>query len=165
MESLEEIQKKLQTNIPGAKLRLEGNSLVVDRSSLIDVCRFLKENDALKMDYVSCMTGVDYREYLECVYHLYSISRKQGPICLKVRVKLGDPKIPSLVPIYRGAEFQEREAYDMVGIIFEGHPDLRRILMWDGFAHYPLRKSYVPEDQDVLDENKENTNNQITNTK
>jgi len=151
MESLEEIQKKLETNVPGTKLQLEGNSFVVDRASLLDVSRFLKENDTFRMDYVSCITGVDYREYLECVYHLYSMEKRQGPICLKVRVKQDDPKIPSLVPLYRGAEFQEREAYDMVGIVFEGHPDLRRILMWDGFAHYPLRKDYVQEDQDVLD--------------
>ena len=151
MESLEEIQKKLEAGIPGAKLQLEGNSFVVDRASLLDVSRFLKENDTFRMDYVSCITGVDYREYLECVYHLYSMEKRQGPICLKVRVKQDDPKIPSLVPLYRGAEFQEREAYDMVGIVFEGHPDLRRILMWDGFAHYPLRKDYVQEDQDVLD--------------
>ena len=165
MESLEEIQKKLETNIPGVKLQLEGNFFIIDRNSLLPIARFLKESDALKMDYVSCITGVDYREYLECVYHLYSMAKKQGPICLKVRVKLDDPKIPSLVSIYRGAEFQEREAYDTVGIIFEGHPDLRRILMWDGFAHYPLRKSYVPEDQDVLDEDTKSSNNQIPSSK
>lgn len=156
MESLEEIQKKLETTIPGAKLQLEGNSFVVDRSSLLGVARFLKEDNAFRMDYVSCITGVDYQEYLECVYHLYSMEKRQGPICLKVRVKQDDPKIPSLVPLYRGAEFQEREAYDMVGILFEGHPDLRRILMWDGFAHYPLRKDYVQEDQDILDEESSN---------
>ena len=151
MEALEEILKKIQINLPGAKLQIEGNAFVVDRASLLEIARFLKEHDAFKMDYVSCITGVDYRDYLECVYHFYSMEKKQGPICLKVRVKPDDPKIPSLTPIYRGAEFQEREAYDMVGIVFEGHPDLRRILMWDGFAHYPLRKSYVPEDQNTLD--------------
>ena len=151
MESLEGILQKIQTNLPGAKLQIEGNVFVVDRTSLLELARFLKENSGFKMDYVSCITGVDYRDYLECVYHFYSMEKKQGPVCLKVRVKPDDPKIPSLTPLYRGAEFQEREAYDMVGIVFEGHPDLRRILMWDGFAHYPLRKSYVPEDQNTLD--------------
>lgn len=151
MESLEEILKRLQHHIPGVALQLEGNAFLVNRDSLLSIARFLKENDGFRMDYVSCLTGVDYQDYLECVYHLYSMEKKEGPICLKVRVKPDDPKIPSLVPLYRGAEFQEREAYDMVGIVFEGHPDLRRILMWEGFAHYPLRKSYVQEDQDVLD--------------
>ncbi len=152
MNSLEDILKEIEAGVPGAKLQMEGNALIVDRTSLLGIARFLKENDTYGMDYVSCLTGVDYKDYLECVYHFYSMEKKHGPICLKVRVKPEDPKIPSLVPLYRGAEYQEREAYDMVGIVFEGHPDLRRILMWDGFAHYPLRKSYVPEDQNVLDE-------------
>jgi len=151
MDSLEEIQKTLRNHLPGAQCQLEGNAFVIDRNALLPVARFLKEHDAFRMDYVSCITGVDYREYLECIYHFYSMEKKEGPVCLKVRVKPNDPKIPSLVSLFRGAEFQEREAYDMVGIVFEGHPDLRRILMWDGFAHYPLRKSYVQEDQDVLD--------------
>ena len=150
MEPLEVIQKTIEQNIPGLNVQLERNAFIVDRKDLVGVGRFLKENEPTKMDYVSCITGIDYKEYLECVYHLYSMGKKHGPIVLKVRVAKEDAKIPTVTPIYRGAEYQEREAYDMVGIIFEGHPDLRRILMWEGFAHYPLRKDYVPEDQDVL---------------
>lgn len=150
MKSLETTQKNIEQTT-GVKLTLERDAFLVDRKDLIAVARFLKENESYKMDYVSCVTGVDYKEYLECVYHLYSMEKKHGPIVLKVRATKEDAKIPSLTPTYRGAEYQEREAYDMIGIIFEGHPDLRRILMWDGFAHYPLRKDYVPEDQDILD--------------
>lgn len=149
MEVLEEIQKNIEQNT-GAKLQIEGNAFVVDRKDLVSVARFLKENEPYKMDYVSCVTGVDYKEYLECVTHFYSMEKKEGPVIVKVRVKKEDPKIPSLTPLFRGTEYQEREAYDMIGIVFEGHPDLRRILMWEGFAHYPLRKDYVPEDQDTL---------------
>jgi len=149
METLEQIQKTIEQDT-GAKLQLEGTALVVDRKDLFAVSRFLKENEPYRTDYVSCITGVDYKEYLESVYHLYSMEKKEGPIVLKVRVPKEDPKIPSLTPMFRGAEFQEREAYDMIGIVYEGHPDLRRILMWDGFAHYPLRKDYIPEDQDIL---------------
>ena len=149
METLEQIQKNIEEKIPGTKLQIEGTAFIVDRKDLIAVAHYLKENEPYKMDYVSCITGVDYKEYLESVYHLYSMEKKQGPIILKVRVTKEDAKIPFLTSLYRGAEFQEREAFDMIGIIFEGHPDLRRILMWDGFAHYPLRKDYVPEDQDA----------------
>jgi len=62
-----------------------------------------------------------------------------------------NPKIPSLVSVYRGAEFQEREAYDMYGIIYEGHPDLRRLFMWEGFEGHPMRKDYVQEDSETLE--------------
>ena len=97
------------------------------------------------------MTGVDYLSFLECVYHFYSVDTKECSLQLRVRVDRDDPHIPSLVPIFRGAEFQEREAYDMYGIQFDGHPDLRRILMWDGFAGHPMRKDYQQEDSEVLD--------------
>jgi NADH-quinone oxidoreductase subunit C len=86
--------------------------------------------------------------YLEAVYHLYSMALKQGPVILRQRTanRTDQVHVTSLTPIYRGAEFQEREIYDLYGIIFDGHPDLRRILMWDGFKDYPMRKDYVPPD-------------------
>jgi NADH-quinone oxidoreductase subunit C len=89
--------------------------------------------------------------YLEAVYHLFSMEKKHGPVVLRLRTKdRGDgARVPSLTPVWRSAEFQEREAFDLYGIVFEGHPDLRRILMWDEFTDYPMRKDYVaPEDED-----------------
>ena len=85
---------------------------------------------------------------LEVVYHLYSMELKHGPLILRLRTanRSDNTRLPSLTPIWRGAEFQEREAYDLYGITFEGHPDLRRILMWDGFQDYPMRKDYVEPD-------------------
>jgi NADH-quinone oxidoreductase subunit C len=86
--------------------------------------------------------------YLEAVYHLYSMELKHGPVILRLRTanRSGHARVPSLTPVWRGAEFQEREAYDLFGIIFDGHPDLRRILMWDEFKDYPMRKDYVEPD-------------------
>ena len=86
--------------------------------------------------------------YLEVVYHLYSIELKQGPLILRLRTadRADGARVPSLTPVWRGAEFQEREAYDLYGIIFDGHPDLRRILMWDEFKDFPMRKDYVEPD-------------------
>jgi NADH-quinone oxidoreductase subunit C len=86
--------------------------------------------------------------YLEAVYHLYSMHLKQGPVILRLRTKdrAEQNHVPSLTPIWRGAEFQEREAFDLYGIVFDGHPDLRRILMWDGFKDFPMRKDYVEPD-------------------
>jgi NADH-quinone oxidoreductase subunit C len=86
--------------------------------------------------------------YLEVVYHLYSTELKQGPIILRLRTENRTDKVhlPSLTPVWRGAEFQEREIFDLFGVVFDGHPDLRRILMWDEFKDHPMRKDYVEPD-------------------
>src|SRR6266496_3686752 len=85
---------------------------------------------------------------LEAVYHLYSMELKHGPVIVRLRTENRTDKthLPSLTPVWRGAEFQEREIYDLYGIVFDGHPDLRRILMWDGFNDYPMRKDYLEPD-------------------
>jgi NADH-quinone oxidoreductase subunit C len=86
--------------------------------------------------------------YLEAVYHLYSMVKKHGPVILRMRTgnRTDQNHLPSLTPIWRGCEFQEREAFDLFGIVFDGHPDLRRILMWDEFKDFPMRKDYVEPD-------------------
>jgi NADH-quinone oxidoreductase subunit C len=85
--------------------------------------------------------------YLEAVYHLYSVALKHGPLVIRMRTSNRvDTAMPSLTPVWRGAEFQEREVFDLYGIVFTGHPDLRRILMWDEFKDYPMRKDYVEPD-------------------
>ena len=86
--------------------------------------------------------------YLEAVYHLYSMELKHGPLIIRMRTgnRSDQVHLPSLTPIWRGCEFQEREIFDLYGIVFDGHPDLRRILMWEGFQDYPMRKDYVEPD-------------------
>jgi len=86
--------------------------------------------------------------YLEAVYHLYSMEKKHGPVILRLRTENRSDKnhLPSLTSVWRGCEFQEREIFDLYGVIFDGHPDLRRILMWDGFKDFPMRKDYVEPD-------------------
>ncbi|HOW64641.1 MAG TPA: NADH-quinone oxidoreductase subunit C [Candidatus Paceibacterota bacterium] len=86
--------------------------------------------------------------YMEVVYHLYSMELQQGPVVLRLRTgnRTDDVRVPSLTPVYRGAELQEREVYDLYGIVFEGHPDLRRLLMWPEFLDHPMRRDYVEPD-------------------
>jgi NADH-quinone oxidoreductase subunit C len=86
--------------------------------------------------------------FLEVVYHLYSMELKHGPVVLRMRTanRADNTRLPSLTPLWRGAEFQEREIYDLYGVMFEGHPDLRRILMWDNFVGFPMRRDYVAPD-------------------
>ena len=146
------VKSKLESEFPGIKLRLVQKTILLENpQDLPRVARFLKESPDWRMDYLSTLSGADYLEYLECVYHLYSMEKKTGPLVLRVRTDRGNPRIPSLVSIYRGAEFQEREAYDMYGFLYENHPDLRRIFLWEGFEGFPMRKDYQQEDSETLD--------------
>jgi NADH-quinone oxidoreductase subunit C len=85
---------------------------------------------------------------LEAVYHLYSVALKQGPLTIRMRTvnRTDQVELPSLTPVWRSAEFQEREIFDLFGIVFTGHPDLRRLLMWDSFKDHPMRRDYVEPD-------------------
>lgn len=116
--------------------------LMVPAARLLEVAQTLREE--LGFDYLSSVTGVDLIEddKMEVVYHTYSIQSGGSAVVLKVQVDRSDPVVPSLTPSWPGADFQEREAWDLLGIRFDGHPDLRRILMWDGFAGHPLRKDW-----------------------
>ena len=113
----------------------------VEAARLVEAARTLR--DDFHYDYLSCVTGVDQlpEGKLEVVYHLFR-TRGGGALVLHTLLPRDDPHLPSLVPLFPGAELQEREAYDMYGIRFDGHPDLRRILMWEGFAGWPMRKDW-----------------------
>ncbi|NDJ85684.1 MAG: NADH-quinone oxidoreductase subunit NuoD [Chloroflexi bacterium] len=123
--------------------RTNYEGLVVDRDSLVDVA--LAVRDELGYDYLASATAVDYYDYgdyLEMVYHCYR-SGGGDPLVLKARTPRDVSTIPSVVSIWPGADFQEREAYDLMGIHFPGHPNLKRILLWEGFEGHPLRKDWL----------------------
>jgi NADH-quinone oxidoreductase subunit C len=118
-------------------------SHLVDKTALVDICGFLRDDPGLQMNYLVDVIGVDYTPAsprFEVVYHLYSIPKRHR-VRLKVKAREGE-SVPTVTGIWPGANFPEREAYDMYGIIFDGHPNLKRIYMpadWEGF---PLRKDY-----------------------
>lgn len=154
MLSPEIVLARIHAALPEAGVELIPNpspcaqhSLLVSRGDVLKVAGFLKDDPELQLDYASNVSGVDQAGFLEVVYHLYSVAKKHGPIVLRTRTANRDAgaSVPSLTPIYRSAEFQEREVYDLFGVDFEGHPDLRRILMWDEFEDYPMRKDYVAQ--------------------
>jgi NADH/F420H2 dehydrogenase subunit C len=157
LPAVDQLKAAIERGSPGVSITVEGASLRVQPHELVRVCQWLKSAPDFQMDYVSNLTAVDYPPdpaaggagRMDIVYHLYSMAQKHGPVALKVTLPRSNPAIASLTTVYRGAEFQEREVYDLFGVTFEGHPDLRRILMWDGFAGHPMRKDYVPEDQDA----------------
>ena len=185
VETLEQIKARLEAVFPAAKIELLANecaagerSLLVDAASGFAIAQFLRDDAALKLDYCSNVTGLDWPDkeltekikvkqvvdglekeveevkktvrpgYLEVVYHLYSMALKHGPVVLRLRTgnRSDLVHLPSLTPLWRGAEFQEREVYDLYGVVFDGHPDLRRILMWDEFVGHPMRRDYVEPD-------------------
>ena len=123
-----------------------GETTVYVRADAVqDVVRYLHDDDSERYDYLSDVTAVEYRDLelpLQVVWHLRSLPFRRF-LRLKAELAKGTPlKVPSVFPIYSGADWLERECYDMFGIVFEGHPDLRRILMWDGYPYFPLRKDF-----------------------
>jgi NADH-quinone oxidoreductase subunit C len=185
MESLNEIKARVEAAVPGANVEIVQNaspsqqhSLKIDNEHARDVAKWLRDDPALRLDFCSNVTGVDWLDrtvkktvkvkkvvdgeekevsetteekitgYLEAVYHLYSMTHKHGPVIIRMRTadRAENAWLPSLTPIWRSAEFQEREIFDLYGIQFDGHPDLRRILMWDEFEDYPMRKDYREPD-------------------
>lgn len=126
--------------------RLGNETLVVKREAIVSICKFLKENPKTQMSMMSDLTVVDglnlnWNPRFMVVYHLYSIVYRHR-IRLKAPVPTDDPTIDSIVSIWKGANWFEREAYDLYGITFKGHPDLRRILLYPEFVGHPLRKDY-----------------------
>ena len=120
---------------------------VVKRDSLAGMCRFLKEDPDIKMDYLIDITAVDWlpkTPRFEVVYNMHSM-RHGSRLRLKVPVEEGDASVPTVSGVWRTANWHERETYDMFGIVFAGHPDMRRILMPDDWEGYPLRKDYPLE--------------------
>lgn len=156
----------LSSKFPKISWDAATGSWIVPHAILLEVVQFVKNHAEFRMDYVSNVTGVDWLPskqkikaadgteneiekpgYLEVVYHFYSMEKKGGLLTLRCRTDdRENPMIPSITPLFRGAEFQEREIYDLYGVRFSGHPDLRRILMWDEFKDFPMRKDYQEPD-------------------
>jgi NADH-quinone oxidoreductase subunit B/C/D len=134
---------QLSEALPGAVVGRDGDWLVLEPEQLQAAAVYMR--DEMGYDYLTHLSATDYADCFEVIYNLYSTrSDVRGPgIPLKVRVPdKADPHVPSLTPVFPGADFQEREVWDLFGIRFDGHPDLRRILLWEGFEGHPMRKGW-----------------------
>ena len=162
IEAVEKIKEKFPEEVRDVKEFREQVSVTLNKGRIFEICRFLHDEPELSFDYLADLCGTDYLgkkdKRFEVVYHLYSIKHRCG-IRLKAEVTEDDPTIDSVVPIWAGVNWHERECFDMYGITFKGHPDLRRILMPEDWEGHPLRKDYPikgPEKEwsgfvDVLD--------------
>jgi NADH-quinone oxidoreductase subunit C len=141
-----------------AKFLRDSTELRLDYCSNVTGVDWLDSETSEKVKVKKIVDGVEqeveeikktqFKGYLEVVYHLYSMEKKHGPVVIRMRTanRADQVHLQSLVPVWRSAEFQEREVFDLYGILFDGHPDLRRILMWDEFEDHPMRKDYVEPD-------------------
>lgn len=143
-DPVEEAVGRLKERFPEVRddEREEFAGYVVPAQRITDVAAFVR--DELGFNYLSSVTGLDLIDdgKMEVVYHTYSIDKGGGALVLKVHVDRENPTLPSLTPMWPGADFQEREIWDLYGINFEGHPNQRRILLWDGFEGHPMRKDW-----------------------
>jgi len=139
----QDVASKITERFPEAVSEVNDQAVLVKKGNLFEVIEHLKSNPELDFDYLNYITAVDYYDYFEVVYQLTS-REHNCTLVLKTRCYERDkPSLPSIVSLWRGADFQEREIYDLMGITFEGHPNLKRIVLWEGFEGYPLRKDYL----------------------
>jgi NADH-quinone oxidoreductase subunit C len=120
------------------------DTAVVRREKIVEICTFLRDDPDLRFEFAMDLTGVDYLGEVprfEVVYHLYSMEKKRR-VRIKSRLHEEDPTIDSVSSVWPGMNWYEREAFDMYGIVFRDHPNLKRILMYEGFVGHPLRKDY-----------------------
>ncbi len=140
---LKKLKERFSEDIKDIYEAFDLHTVVVDKDKIAEVCHFLRDDPKLRFNYLSDVCGVDYfpkDPRFEVVYHLYSIPFKYR-IRLKCRLNEGE-RVPTVVGIWKTANWHERETYDMYGIVFEGHPDLRRIYLSEEFEGYPMRKDY-----------------------
>jgi NADH-quinone oxidoreductase subunit C len=141
---LETLVGKFGDDIVSTHSDFGDDTALVRRERIVEICTFLRDDPGLRFDFAMDLTGVDYlgeEPRFEVVYHLYSLEKKHR-VRIKTRVPEEDPVIDSVIPVWAGMDWYEREAYDMYGIVFRNHPNLKRILMYESFVGHPLRKDY-----------------------
>jgi NADH-quinone oxidoreductase subunit C len=138
-----DLARRLQDAFPGTVEASDDAQVWVQPGRLVEVCQWLRQTPDLAFDFLSSITAVDYIEHFELVYHLTSIRHNHRAV-IKAKVYGREkPAVPSVVSVWRGAELQEREIWDLMGVAFEGHPNLKRIMLWEGFPGHPHRKDHL----------------------
>ena len=138
-----EMKDLIDAAMPGTVDHAEEAALWIEDSKILDVCKVMKANSELDFSFLTAITAVDYVEYFELIYHLTSMRKNKSSVLKSKCSGRSNPKIPSVVSVWQSADLQEREIWDLMGIEFEGHPNMKRILLWEGFDGHPLRKDYI----------------------
>jgi len=139
----EELSERVGAAVSGSVVASVDGVLFVEPAKIADVAGFMKSDSRLDFNFLNSISAVDYINHFEVVYHLTSMNKHHTAI-VKTRLDGRDELIlPSVYHLWRGADFQEREIWDLMGISFSGHPNLKRIMLWEGFDGHPLRKDYL----------------------
>lgn len=138
-----EVKEKIARAVPGEIGTPAENTLVVAADKLHSTAEYLKNTKELQFDYLASLTAVDYMDYFELVYHLVSLELNHSLVLKTYLYDRQKPTIDSVYDLWRAADYQERELYDLMGIVFSGHPDLKRLFLWEGFPGHPLRRDYL----------------------
>lgn len=139
----EDAAKRINEEIPGAAVDYNQTDVWVAPENILEAARLLKDDESLDFSFLNAVTAVDYVEYFEMIYHLLSL-RRNSSLVVKSRVPGRENlEIPSVYEVWKGADLQEREVWDLMGIRFDGHPNMKRILLWEGFPGHPLRKDFL----------------------
>jgi len=142
----DEFATAIQRSFPDAVVQSERDAVVVQREAVRDVCFYLRDNPELQFDFLSSVTATDYIDYFEVVYHLFSIAHNHSAVLKTWAEGRTNPWVPSVVAVWKSADLQEREMWDLLGVRCEGHPNLKRIMMWEGYPGHPLRKDFLEFD-------------------
>ena len=144
-DGLKELEGRINEKFGAGTATIVMAALLVEPAKLIAVGKYLRDENPIRYDYLASLQSVHYEDCIEVQYHLDSTTKFGKLIELRVRCDEaeGVGTVPSVVSVWKGADFQEREVYDMMGVRFTGHPELQRILMWEGYAYYPLRKDFL----------------------
>jgi NADH-quinone oxidoreductase subunit C len=139
----EELKQQIGTLLPSATFEegAEWTTITIDPSAWPDLSRQLRWTKGLDLDYLFCVTAIDWKTHFTMVYHLSSTLHRHT-LVVKIKLDHTDPEVSTVADLWRTAEFHEREAYDLMGVVFTGHPDLRRLFMTDDWKGWPLRKDY-----------------------
>ncbi len=138
-----EVAARVEKKLPGSVVESNQNYLLVKNDALLAVAAFLKDTSGLGFNFLNFITATDNYDHFEVTYLLTSLEHNHS-LMMKVRCyDRESPVLPSVVGLWQGADFQEREIYDLLGIRFDGHPNMKRIFLWEGFKGHPLRKDYM----------------------
>ncbi|HAC18072.1 MAG TPA: NADH-quinone oxidoreductase subunit C [Dehalococcoidia bacterium] len=139
----EDVARRINEAHPDTAIHNNDTDVWIRPAAILEVSEFLNSDPDLNFSFLNAVTAVDYVEYFELVYHLVSMQNNTSVVIKSKVFGREELSVPSVISVWQGADLQEREIWDLMGIHFEGHPNMKRVLLWEGFPGHPLRKDFL----------------------